>query len=463
MRAPRRRWRSSIRLRYATVATLLAGMTFAGGGAIALALYRHNLISGVQQAVRSSAQAVAAAAQRGPLPVPIPMPVAAGVPRIQILDAAGRVVTGDPASVNAPPMTAFTHGAPGHVADVANPANLPAKRAAVVAVQTTSPTGPLTIVVAASLDAADTKINQALGLSLALAAISLTTVAAVAWLTTGRTLRRVERMRAEVSTITANGDLTQRVVDAGTDELAELGTTLNHMLATMADAADRQRRFIADAAHELRTPLSGIGTTLDVAIHHPETVERDQWIAELAAGQQRLALLVNDLLELAGLDGNAPRRRRPIDLAGVVTDAVRRPVPGGVQLGVATIQPSVVEGEESQLARIAANLIDNAVRHASRAVEVALVREPTHAVLSVADDGPGIPLVERERIWGRFVRLETHRSRSAGGSGLGLALVKELVEAHGGTVAVSDSAELGGARFVVRLPLASGQTVKSAR
>jgi signal transduction histidine kinase len=460
--APERRWRSSLRLRYAVTATLLAAVTFAVGGAVALTLYHDNLVSNVDDGVRGTARAIAAAAERAPLPDPIPMPVALGVPRVQVLNAAGKVISGDPASVADPPMLTLARGQNGRVVSVAHPANLPERSAAVIAVRTASPIGPLTIVVAASLDPADDKTNQALELSAVLGGVSLAAVGAVAWLTAGGTLRRVERLRAQVAAITGSGDLARRVPEAGTDELSRLSSTLNEMLAAMSRSAERQRRFVADAAHELRTPLAGLRASLDVAVSHPETAADQTWVAELAEGHRRLGRLVNDLLVLARIDGGAPRRRQAVDLAGVVTDGTRRRIPAGIELRAGRIEPAVVSGDESQLGRVVTNLVDNALRHARGAVRVALTVEDGQAVISVADDGPGIPPADREQIWDRFVRLDHDRARAGGGSGLGLALVRELVQAHGGTASAADPATGPGALFVVRLPLCAGHDRSTA-
>ncbi len=447
-------WRPGLRLRYAITATLLAAATFAVGGTVALTLYRDSLIESVDRSVLGAAMEVAAGAQREPpLPDPIPMPVAASVPRIQVLSRAGKVISGDPASASAPPMLSLASGTGQGVVTVAHPAGLPDRRAAVVVIHVMSPPGPVTIVAAGSLDPADDKASQAVGLSAVLGAVSLAVAGAVAWLTAGRTLRRVDGLRAQVSAITASGDLARRVPQTGGDELARLGSTLNEMLAALSRSAERQRRFVADAAHELRTPLAGLSASLDVAISHPGTAERGSWAAELRDGHRRLGRLINDLLVLASLDGGAPRRRRAVDLAGVVTDCTRRAAPAGIELRAGQIEHAVVSGDESQLARVVTNLVDNALRYARRAVDVTLTAQAGQAIIAVADDGPGIPPADRGHIWGRFARLDDDRSRASGGTGLGLALARELTEAHGGCISLTDPTAGSGALFLVRLPL----------
>jgi signal transduction histidine kinase len=259
-------------------------------------------------------------------------------------------------------------------------------------------------------------------------------------------------MRTRAAAITASRDLSGRLPQSGSDELSRLAGTLNGMLASLERAVDRQRRFVADAAHELRTPLGGLTATLEIARQHPD-MARDTLLGELLAGHRRLGRTLNDLLVLAALDGRAPEAMTPVDLAGVVTDCSRRRVPDGICLHTGTLERAVVLGSESQLSRVIGNLLDNALRYAHAAVELSLTVSGGRARISVADDGPGIPESDAERVWDRFVRLDDDRSRASGGSGLGLAIVRELALAHGGTAAVRDRTDGPGAEFVIELPL----------
>lgn len=461
MRAgPARLWRSSLRLRLTVTGTLLAAMTFAIAAPVAISLYHASLTNSTWNTVTGTAVQVAdklKSAQQ--LPDPIPMPVAPGVPRIQVLDSENRVVTGDPASAVRPAMFRLPPGQSSQRAVLAHPAFMTAGSAAVYAVRTVTPHGPETVVAALSLDPAGAQARQVAALTAGLAAVALAVVAAVSWLTAGWSLRPVERLRAQAAAIAASGDLAGRLAGLGADELARLGGTLNAMLESLELSVDRQRRFVADAAHELRTPLAGMTTALEVARSHPDTSET--LADDLLDGHRRLGRLVNDLLLLAAVDGRAACRAEPVDLAGVLTDCSRRPVPDGVSLRLGHLDRVFVVGDETQLSRVISNLVDNALRYASSVVELSVRQDGRHAVVSVSDDGPGIPVPDRERIWERFARLDDDRSRASGGSGLGLAMVRELTAAHGGTVAVTGTQPAPGATFLVRLPAGGAETPRA--
>jgi signal transduction histidine kinase len=453
MASPARLWRSSLRLRLTVAGMVLAAAIFTVGGTIMIIFYHRSLTDSVRRTVAQTAGEVAAQiTSSGRMPDPIPMPVAPGVPRVQILDDRDHVISGDPASAARPAMFRLAPGLTRQQAVVRRPSLLDASSAAVSAVRAATPRGPVTVVAVLSLDPAGTRTRQAAEFTAGLSAVALVVVGAVAWLTAGRTLRPVERMRRQATAITASGDLSGRLADPGAVELARLSGTLNEMLDSLERSVDRQRRFVADAAHELRTPLAGMTAALEVAQRHPDTGET--LVNDLLVGHNRLGRLVNDLLVLAALDGRAPRRAEPVDLAGVVTDCSRRRVPEGVSLRLGHLARVFVLGDESQLSRVVSNLVDNALRYASSVVELSVRAERGQAVVTVADDGPGIPVADTKRIWERFVRLGDDRSRASGGSGLGLAMVRELTAAHGGTVSVTSRKPGPGAAFLVCLPVA---------
>jgi signal transduction histidine kinase len=449
--SPARRWRSSLRLRLTATATLIAVVIFAIAGSAAITVYHKSLTNAVWRTVTGTASEVAANLKSAKAPPdPIPMPVAPGVPRVQVLDSRNHVVTGDPASAARPAMYQLPSGRTSQQAVVTNPAFMTAGSAAVYALRTMTPRGQETFVVALSLDPVWAQTWQVAWLAGGLAAVALMVVAAVSWLTTGWSLRPVERLRRQAAAIAASGDLSERLAGLGPDELARLGGTLNEMLQSLEESVDRQRRFVADAAHELRTPLAGMTTALEVAQAHPQTSQT--LVEDLLAGHRRLGRLVNDLLVLAAVDGRAAQQSRLVDLAGVVTDCSRRPVLDGVSLRLGHLDRVLVAGNETQLSRVVSNLVDNAVKYARSTVDLSARQDGDQAVISVSDDGPGIPAGDRERIWERFTRLDDDRSSRSGGSGLGLAMVREITAAHGGTVSVTDTQPAPGATFLVRLP-----------
>ncbi|MFI6943343.1 ATP-binding protein [Streptomyces sp. NPDC050418] len=274
-------------------------------------------------------------------------------------------------------------------------------------------------------------------------------VGGVTWLATQRALRPVEGIRQEMAAITASEDLTRRVPEPEThDEIARLARTTNETLAALEASVERQRRFVADASHELRSPIASLRTQLEVAAAHPELLDLDGAVEDTV----RLQDLAADLLLLARLDaGERPGSAR-VDLAAFVREELSQRVADRIAVGAETEDGIEVTGSRGQLARVLGNLVDNAQRHAKSRITVALRREGALAVLTVADDGAGVPEDERARIFERFVRLDDARTRDEGGAGLGLAIARDVVERHGGRLSVGGSPD-GGAMFRVELPL----------
>ncbi|MDO0936677.1 HAMP domain-containing sensor histidine kinase [Streptomyces sp. DG2A-72] len=306
--------------------------------------------------------------------------------------------------------------------------------------------GALTVYAGAPLSAEQSAVNTALTVMLIGFPLLLGVVAGVTWLVTRRALHPVEGIRGEMAAITASEDLARRVPVPDThDEVARLARTTNETLAALETSVERQRRFVADASHELRSPIASLRTQLEVAAAHPELLDLDGAVADTV----RLQHLAADLLLLARLDaGEGPADTR-VDLA-----ALAREEAAG-RTGVTVDAPDTVEvaGSRGQLGRVLANLLDNAQRHARSAVTVAVRRDGGRAVVEVADDGEGVPEADRERIFERFVRLDAARSRDDGGAGLGLAIARDVAVRHDGTLTVLD-APAGGALFALRLPLA---------
>ncbi len=219
---------------------------------------------------------------------------------------------------------------------------------------------------------------------------------------------------------------------AGRDELTRLAETMNHLLDRMQRADASRRAFVADAGHELRSPLATIRVLLDRLAEERPLAERATVSARASAEVDRLALLVEDLLTLASADEHAMvLNRTEIDLDDVVlaeTSALRA---RGMPVSVA-VEPVRLEGDQARLGRVVRNLLENAERHMGEVVRVRLARDEEAAVLTVDNDGPPIEPRDRERVFGRFVRLDDSRTRGTGGTGLGLAIVAEVVAAHDG-------------------------------
>lgn len=287
-------------------------------------------------------------------------------------------------------------------------------------------------------------------------------VGALTFVLTGRALRPVERIRARTAQI-SHTDLGMRVdVPSTGDEVARLAVTLNEMLERLDDAQRAQDQFVADASHELRSPLAAVRVELDVAARRPDEVDWHSTLATLRGSNARMQTLVDDLLVLSRTaDGGVVDRAHEVDLDEVVERvgfAARAP-----SLDVEVVSDPVrVTGSVGELERVVQNLVDNACRHASAHVRLTVRRDAGDAVVMVDDDGPGIPEADRSRVFDRFVRLDESRARAAGGSGLGLSIVAGIVASHGGSVHVTTS-DLGGARVVVRVPVTGQDSSRAMR
>ncbi|THE07593.1 HAMP domain-containing histidine kinase [Microbacterium oleivorans] len=307
------------------------------------------------------------------------------------------------------------------------------------------------IVLAASVDGDDATLATVAWLLAASTLLVVLVVAAVTWWVVGRALRPVGRIRREVDDITADR-LDRRVPEPSSgDEIAALAITMNRMLDRLDASATAQRRFVSDASHELRSPLATMRQHAELARAHPDATTLDDLAEVVAEEGVRMQDLVDGLLVLTRLDEQGSQRRGPVDLDDLALAEVSRLRAAGVTVDGSAISAVQVTGDERLLGRIARNLADNAARHAASRVAIGVARDGAQAVLTVDDDGNGIPPEERERVFERFVRLDEGRARDAGGSGLGLAIVAGVVRASGGTVSVGEP-PLGGARFTVRLP-----------
>jgi signal transduction histidine kinase len=273
----------------------------------------------------------------------------------------------------------------------------------------------------------------------------------VAWLSLGRALRSVEAIRQELAEVSGSR-LDRRVpVPPSRDEIAKLASTTNETLDRLQRSHEQQERLVGDASHELRSPLTSLRTGLEVALAHRERANWPAVVQRSLLDVDRLQRITADLLQLAVQD--RPVSTEVIDLVDVAVEQVYEENMLGLRdVRAVADGPALVRGDLLQLERLLSNLIGNAMRHCVRHVTVTVTVSSAEeqVVLEVLDDGPGIPVGERERVFARFVRLDDARARDAGGSGLGLTLARDIAVRHGGTLTVEDSDV--GARFVLRLP-----------
>lgn len=455
--APVSRWwgRRGIRARSATVAVAVVALALVIGGVGLVVVLRAALTNSIASAVTQRAQDVAA--QIASDDVDAAVATAGASPSdstiVQVMDEAGTVIVSSP-SIDGEPAIVAPLGTTVGVATSQVPLSfVDGELYEVAAVAAATTTGPVTVVAAQSLGAVQRVVGTVAAAILLAAPFLLAAVGAVTWLMVGRSLTSVDRIRARVEDITA-ADLSERVpVPAANDEVGRLAVTMNHMLDRLQVSVDRQRRFVADASHELKSPLASMRATLDVAQASGRGV--DASAEEVLGGEvDRMTRLVAGLLMLARSDESDIRQRLvDVDVDDVVMAEVRR-VRAEQAVQVETDVEAVrVRGDDHLIAQAIRNLVDNATRFAASTVRFGVHPCDGGALITVEDDGPGIPPDRRAEVFGRFVRLDEHRARSTGGTGLGLAIVAEIARRHGGSVRIDDSA-LGGAQ--VSLVLADG-------
>jgi signal transduction histidine kinase len=368
---------------------------------------------------------------------------------VQLLDADGKVLAGHAGPASHRPLMS----APGTETD----ARVPGRddRYTIVARRTRG-TGAVSLVVAGR---STEQVQRATAISLGLLSLAVPLVVALlsvtVWISIGRALRPVEAMRRQADEITS-ARLDRRLpIPPGSDEIPRLAVTINEMLDRIQRSHVRQRQFVSDASHELRSQLAVIRQSAEVAHSYPGRVSTADLADDVLAESRRLEDLVNALLMLARLDdAKVVTDSAPVDLDDIVLQEANRvrTVPG-LTVDVSHVSAGQVRGGGVLLGQVVRNLVDNAVRHATSRIMIGVREERDWVEMTVEDDGDGIAPAERDRIFDRFVRLDSARAREEGGAGLGLAIVRNIVELAHGTVAV-DSSSCGGARFTVRLPAA---------
>lgn len=444
----------SVRTRTTLAACASVALVLLAASAAVLLLLRVNLERTVETGAREQAAVVARVAADGRLTGELPLDH--GTDFVQVVDADGKVVASSP-NLAGHPALAPTGTDDGHSThDFGALGDEHHQR--VTTVTTGTPTGPVTIHVGVSLRTADTAEDLTTVALAALSGVLLLTVGALTWRATGRALRPVEAIRAEVAAI---GDraLDRRVpAPRSDDEIARLADTMNAMLERLEAAGARQRRFIADASHELRSPLAVLRTQLEVALTHPDPDVRADLVAGALQDTERLQSLAADLLLLARLDAvGHDRPTEPVDLTELVRTTVQARSTDPHPVTLVASGDVTVPGNPLWLGRLLTNLLDNAQRHARHGVTVRLAadRARSEAVLDIVNDGPRIDPEDREKIFERFARLDDARSRDDGGTGLGLPIARDIAAIHGGTLTVLDTPDA--TTFRTSLPVPAGQ------
>jgi signal transduction histidine kinase len=464
----KRFWTLSLRVRLMIIG--LAGVSTAliMGGLAFFGALTYSVDRTLDSETLASAEEVAQMVNENRLPSPIPV---SGAQVVQVVDAQQRVVGG---SLTADRLTPLLRPNELATALAGNAVVLDGARLGISgplrarAIQAGPAAAPVSITVGLPFGdvlATRTALRNALLITfpLLLAALAL-----IAWRVIGWTLQPVEQLRAGAEKISRTRRISRPAgserlpVPPAADEIRALAITLNEMLDRLAEAQERQRSFVADAAHELRSPLASIQAQLEVA---QRLGEGGTLPADLMMDVKRLSGLVEDLLLLARADADTrpPARLLPVDAGELVSEVVRTYSDARVPVTVAVGEQLTIMVDAEELRRAVGNLIDNAVRHARTRVAVAAFLDHDRTVISVSDDGPGIASEDRERVFERFTRLDDARGRNSGGAGLGLAIVRELITRAGGSVVLTDAEPPWNTRVQLRLPMAEAQQSRTDR
>ena len=437
--------RGSVRLRTTVVATLVVAVAMILGAVVLVGLLRDSLEDGVEDAVDQRLESTVDALESGQDPSDV---VGDDDDRfVRILSADGRELASS---------TEDEEEAPDVDTDIDGTTTVESSegdRFLVSSEEASVGDDDVTVTVAESMEDVDESTSTATRLLLFGVPMLVVFVGVATWFVVGRAFAPVDRITREVDEISGT-DLDRRVsAPPSDDEIGRLARTMNRMLERLDAAARRQREFVSDASHELRSPTASLRQHAEIALTYPERADAASLAGTVQAESIRLQRIIDALLLLARIDERSQAvQRRPVDLDDLVLVEARR-LRTATDLAVETsaVTAARVRGDEGLLAQVVRNLADNAARHAVSRIALSLGEDESGVFLTVDDDGVGIPADERDRVFDRFVRLDEARARDDGGSGLGLAIVRELTRLHDGTVRVTESA-LGGARFEVRLP-----------
>jgi signal transduction histidine kinase len=445
-------WGISARSAFVAATVVFFTLTVAAAG-LAAVLYR-SMLSGIDSTAAARVNDVAAEVETDGVQVePQVLRTDERILAVQVIAANGKVVAQSDSAPDTPmiPISEIGDGLHIGLPEHASPFG----RIRFSAQTVSAPGGARYTVLVGEGSQVVTSAVKTVVIALAFAApIVIAVSGAATYVLVARSMRSVDAIRSRVADISTS-DLGERVpVPESRDEIAALAETMNEMLARIEAGHTAQQRFVGDASHELRSPLATIISALEVAVTHPELLDKELAAGTLIPEAQRMQALVDDLLLLARADERGlVIRREDVDLDDLAAGEAQR-LRRETSLAVHTeLTPTRLVGDTRALSRVLRNLLENAALHAASRIDVAVASGGGDATVSVTDDGPGIPAADRERVFDRFVRLDPDRSRRGGGAGLGLAIVREIVAAHRGSVTV-DERPGGGTRMTIQLPLA---------
>jgi signal transduction histidine kinase len=464
-------WLGTLRVRVTATAVALLAATLLVSTAALGAFLRHTLTSNVERHLDNQIEAVVNLARAGQLPA-ILAPTGRESGQIQVIGADGSVVARSPGVATTARLDVIPAPATGsRAADTVDGIRIDGDRGEhyrIVARSTRTPAGPLVVYGASTLRGADRAV-RALRVAAGIGIPALVLLAGLfAWRAVRRALAPVDAMTAEVDEIEGHALERRVTAPAGDDEIARLARTLNHMLDRLDSAVGQQRRFAADASHELRSPLAAARAQLEVGLAYPDRTDWAVTAANVLDELGRLERLAAELLELARLDaapagpadgavtGVGPRRE-PVDLAELVAREASGPewrdLPLTRPAATATAAgPVRVLADPDLVVRVIRNLLANARRHARSRITLEAGAGDDAGWVRVANDGQPIPLEHRDRIFEPFTRIDNARASRAGGAGLGLAISRRIARAHGGDLVLEAGDD--GASFLLTLPLA---------
>jgi signal transduction histidine kinase len=441
---------ATVRVRITAAAVIIVGAALVAGAFWLVRAHRDTLTANFETTERLRSQDIASTIADGNFPEVLAAPKG-DENLVQVVDPQGDVVASSKNIAGEGRVSGLVPDADGY--SVRTVRAFEGERYRIVARRVHTKAGTYVVYVARSLESVNRSTDSLERLLWWSLPALVMLVGVLTWVVTGRALHQVEAIRREVEVIGAE-DLHRRVPEpANEDEIGRLARTMNAMLARLEDATDRQRRFVADASHELRSPLTGMRAQLEVDLEHPELANWETTEREVLADAIRMQRLVDDLLAITVADASAldAAHRSSVDLDEIVLAEARRlTTRNDVSIDTHAVSGAQLDGNADQLVRVVRNLLDNAARHARSQVTISLEESATHVTLRVVDDGPGIPDADRERVFERFARLDDARDRDGGGAGLGLAIVHDVVAAHGGSVSVENAP---GAAFTVVLPV----------